>query len=70
MVRMRIKAGFGYWDVTIYPYGGCFKRAIEPLEFAQFEVLSKYLDGSTKEFRGTLLDGRKVCVISEACERK
>jgi len=22
-----LKAGYGYWDVTVYPYGGCFKRA-------------------------------------------
>lgn len=21
--------GWGYWDVTHYPYGGCFRRAVE-----------------------------------------
>jgi hypothetical protein len=22
-----LKIGWGYWDVTRYPYGGCFRRA-------------------------------------------
>ncbi len=21
-----MKVGYGYWDVTSYPYGGCFRR--------------------------------------------
>jgi len=24
-----IKKGYGYWDTTHYPYGGCFHRAKE-----------------------------------------
>ena len=23
----RLKAGYGYWDTTYYPIGGCFRRA-------------------------------------------
>lgn len=26
-----LKAGYGYWDVTYYPYGGCFARSKFPL---------------------------------------
>ena len=22
-----LKSGWGYWDVSFYPYGGCFRRA-------------------------------------------
>lgn len=25
---VRVPAGQGYWDVTHYPYGGCFRRAM------------------------------------------
>lgn len=24
---MKLKPGFGYWDTTKYPFGGCFKRS-------------------------------------------
>ena len=24
-----LKKGYGYWDVTQYPYGGCFRRAAQ-----------------------------------------
>lgn len=24
---MKIQAGYGYWDCTIHPIGGCFRRA-------------------------------------------
>lgn len=24
-----LKKGWGYWDVTSFPYGGCFRRASE-----------------------------------------
>jgi hypothetical protein len=27
MAEQRIKPGYGYWDVTSYPLGGCFCRA-------------------------------------------
>lgn len=26
---MKLKSGYGYWDTTIYPIGGCFKRAFD-----------------------------------------
>ena len=24
---MTLRAGYGYWDTTYYPIGGCFRRA-------------------------------------------
>jgi hypothetical protein len=29
-----IKQGYGYWDITNYPIGGCFRRATTDLEVA------------------------------------
>ena len=27
MTALTIRKGFGYWDITHYPYGGCFRRS-------------------------------------------
>jgi len=34
---MILKAGYGYWDVTSFPYGGCFRRAAQntPVEVTE-----------------------------------
>ena len=50
-----IKAGYGYWDATQYPVGGCFRRAEktaglpvvaqgEPQRFQGFGYLVKFID--------------------------
>lgn len=31
MRRATILAGWGYWDVTHYPHGGCFRRAYKAI---------------------------------------
>lgn len=35
-----LKKGFGYWDITRYPYGGDFRRAVEntPVEIIPGKV--------------------------------
>jgi len=30
--EVTIKEGYGYWDITYYPYGGDFRRAVENLK--------------------------------------
>src|SRR5262249_40590541 len=34
-----IKQGCGYWDVTVYPTGGCFRRAQQTIELTEVEVI-------------------------------
>ena len=31
MYNATIKKGWGYWDTTYYPKGGCFRRAAEDI---------------------------------------
>jgi hypothetical protein len=35
---VRVPAGQGYWDVTTYPYGGCFRRAAKDWQAMVAEV--------------------------------
>jgi len=60
---LAIKKGWGYWDVSFYPRGGCFRRATENLCVA--EVLGTWED----EKRVRLIDGRnamvKTCALIE-----
>jgi hypothetical protein len=58
---MAIAKGWGFWDLTHYPYGGDFKRAQEDLRVA--EVLGPIKAG---EVKALLLDGRKVAVKTQA----
>lgn len=44
--------GWGYWDVTNYPYGGCFRRAAEDTPVT---VIEKHPKGLKIQFA----DGRK-----------
>lgn len=49
-----IKPGYGYWDATQFPVGGCFRRAETsgipviaqgiPQRFAGFGILVKFID--------------------------
>jgi hypothetical protein len=65
-IRLRIKAGFGYWDTTHYPYGGCFRRSNGTIE-GDAEPVTHYSNGQVKEYR--LRNGKEsyVC-IAEATE--
>lgn len=60
-----IKQGYGYWDVTKYPYGGDFRRAKDNTPIK--EVLE---DVGRYETKVRLFDGSLVVVknqyISEA----
>ena len=41
-----IKAGWGYWDTTAYPIGGCFRRAPGPLYVVVKEVMERPYKGA------------------------
>jgi len=45
--------GCGFWDVTSYPYGGCFKRAPkwQKISGKVVSVVKEYGDGSPAEVR-------------------
>jgi|HubBroStandDraft_2_1064218.scaffolds.fasta_scaffold499118_2 hypothetical protein len=49
----KIKPGWGYWDTTVYPYGGDFRRGKEPIPV----TLTEYLGGKYG-WRVDLADGR------------
>lgn len=64
-----IKAGCGYWDVTYYPKGGCFKRAKESILLSDVKPSEFYNDGNPREYRASI-GKMKVCVSAEVCEVK
>lgn len=58
-----IKQGYGYWDVTKYPYGGNFRRAAENRPIA--EVLEQLTVKGRSETKVKLLDGSVAVVRNE-----
>ena len=64
MGKCYIKAGWGYWDTTLYPLGGCFRRNGEtPLEVEitrQFPLF-KGCDTEGKFFDQKTLSERTIC---------
>ena len=51
---MRMKPGYGYWETTRYPIGGCFRRAPKTgnlLEVTDIEPLDKPYKGCTHSGR-------------------
>jgi hypothetical protein len=66
-VKATIKPGCGYWDVTVYPMGGCFRRAQAPIELDQVEVVDRYKGGAPKTLRGTAGKVR-IAVDAQVCE--
>lgn len=61
---LRFKKGYGYWDVTYYPYGGDFKRF-------KGDETGQEIKGEVKksnEIRVKLNDGRTIVVVKDAIE--
>jgi hypothetical protein len=66
-VKATIKPGCGYWDVTVYPMGGCFRRAQAPIELEQVEIVDRYKGGAPKTLRG--MAGKvRIAVDARVCE--
>lgn len=57
-----IKPHCGYWDVTQYPKGGCFRGAKQEIPLQFHKETDHWADGSLKEFIGITPDGKHVCV--------
>jgi hypothetical protein len=48
MQVIRLKAGYGYWDTTYYPIGGCFHRAlVSGLILTDIEPMDRPTKGCT-----------------------
>ena len=55
-----INSGYGYWDVTTYPLGGDFRRAVTDIRIMRAVVYSRYTDESPRTLSLVLADGRKA----------
>jgi hypothetical protein len=55
-----VGAGWGYWDLTQYPRGGCFRRLTEDTAL----VVDTEHQG---ELYGKLPDGSRICIQGRAC---
>lgn len=64
IVLYKLEKGHGYWDVTHYPYGGCFRRA------TGCEVVQVIKDGpvqwANREVRILFPDGRQAVIEKRA----
>lgn len=60
-----IKAGYGYWETTIYPMGGCFRRAKEPIALTDVAVSQTYRGGEPRTFTGRF--GKDTIAVSAEC---
>ena len=47
--KVIVEKGHGYWDMKLYPWGGCFKRFEDTFELKITEVYSTYKDGSPRQ---------------------
>jgi hypothetical protein len=55
-----LKKGWGYWDITIYPHGGCFRRATENLTGRVVSGPAVLYAGHGKEVSVIFEDGRSA----------
>lgn len=66
-MKATIKQGCGYWDVTVYPMGGCFRRAQAPVELTEVEVVDRYRGGAPETLRGKA-GAVKIAVDAQVCD--
>ena len=57
---VKLQSGWGYWDLTNYPRGGCFRRLTADAEL----TIDTEHQG---ELYGKLPDGRRICITGRAC---
>ena len=68
--KTAIMPGYGYWDITSYPIGGCFKRAPRNGPPVELDNVSGPVD--TRKGRmilATTIDGRRVAVSPDCVTR-
>lgn len=65
---MKLKAGYGYWEIDYYPIGGSFHRAgNEGLELKQITGhFDKYYKGAN--VKAITVDGRNIACDSNHIE--
>jgi len=61
-----IKQGYGYWDITNYPIGGCFRRATSDFEVSRTGDPVKTSHGHLAIFETS--DNRRIAA-QEQCFR-
>jgi hypothetical protein len=61
--RATLLSGWGYWDTTNYPYGGCFRRATEDTVVTVLGPGGKF---PTRERKIRFADGRTAVAETRA----
>jgi len=59
--------GYGYWDLSVYPIGGDFRRAAEPFQVELVRELKPRVNGCDVVMRGP--GGNLACKL-EHCKRE
>ena len=59
---VKLMKGYGYYDLTLFAWGGCFRRTTEDTIIKIDRVIDHYKDGSAKKVIGHLPDGTKIGV--------
>jgi len=54
-----VSKGYGYWDLSSYPWGGDFHRFPEDITLPITRVIDRYKDGSPRRFEADY-NGKKV----------
>lgn len=54
-MKATLLQGWGYWDTTNYPYGGCFRRCVADTTVSVGKPAGKY---PTRERQIIFADGR------------
>ena len=44
-----IPKGYGYWDITNFPWGGSFKRANQDIQGTLKRIIDTYNDGTPRK---------------------
>lgn len=55
--------GVGYWDLSVYPWGGSFRRFVSDCTAQLVRVVSTYNDGSPRDIVAKL-DGKQIGVTA------
>jgi len=59
---IKLEKGHGYYDLSLFAWGGCFRRTTEDTIIKIDRVVDHYNDGSARRVVECLPDGTKIGV--------